>query len=118
LRPHDNPVKIIGRYHKELARETMKNLEEVRALLEEHKEELKNRYGVSRIGIFGSYARNEQIEESDVDILVEFERPIGLDFVALADHLEAVLGFKVDLVSRGAIKPNRWKYVAEDLLYV
>ena len=96
----------------------MKNLEEVRGLLEEHKEELKNRYGVSRIGIFGSYARNEQIEESDIDILVEFERPIGLDFVTLADHLEALLGFKVDLVSRGAIKPNRWKYVAEDLLYV
>ena len=43
----------------------MKNLEEVRGLLQEHKEELKSRYGVSRIGIFGSYARNEQIEESD-----------------------------------------------------
>jgi predicted nucleotidyltransferase len=96
----------------------MKNLEEVRGVLQGHKEELKSRYGVSRIGIFGSYARNEQIEESDVDILVEFERPIGLDFVALAEHLEALLGFKVDLVSRGAIKPNRWKYVAEDLLYV
>ena len=40
------------------------------------------------------------------------------DFVALAEDLEALLGFKVDLVSRGAIKPNRWKYVAEDLLYV
>jgi len=103
---------------KKLDRLNMKNLEEVRELLKGHKEELKSRYGVSKIGIFGSYARNEQVEESDVDILVEFERPIGLDFVALADHLEALLGFKVDLVSRGAIKPNRWKYVAEDLLYV
>ena len=118
MRPHDNPVKIVRRDHKELATRIMKSLEEVRRLLQEHKEELTNRYGVPRIGIFGSYARNEQTEESDVDILVEFERPIGLDFVSLADHLEALLGFKVDLVSRGAIKPNRWKYVAEDLLYV
>ncbi len=96
----------------------MKSLEEVRGLLQKHKAELKNRYGIAKIGIFGSYARNEQIEESDIDILVEFERPIGLDFVALADDLEALLGFKVDLVSRGAIKPNRWDYVAEDLVYV
>jgi uncharacterized protein len=118
LRSHDNPVTIIEWDDKELPRRIMKSLEEVRGLLQKHKGELENRYGISKIGIFGSYARNEQIEESDVDILVEFERPIGLDFVALADDLEALLGFKVDLVSRGAIKPNRWKYVAEDLLYV
>jgi predicted nucleotidyltransferase len=96
----------------------VKSLEEVRRALSEHKQGLKEGFKIKEIGIFGSYARNEQREDSDVDILVEFEEPIGLQFVDLAELLENILEMKVDLVSRGAIKPNRWKYVEQDLIYV
>ena len=96
----------------------MKSLEEIESILSDHKRGLRERFKVKEIGIFGSYARNEQTEDSDVDILVEFEEPIGLEFVHLAELLESILEMKVDLVSRGAIKPNRWRYVEQDLIYV
>ncbi len=59
---------------------TMKTLEEIKRILTEHKDEIWEKYGVIKIGIFGSFARDEQKEVSDVDILVEFEKPIGLKF--------------------------------------
>ena len=96
----------------------MKTLEEVQTILSEHKQGLKEKFKVERIGIFGSYVGNEQREDSDVDILVEFGEPVGLEFVHLAELLESILEMKVDLVSRGAIKSNRWKYVEQDLIYV
>lgn len=96
----------------------MKTLEEVQTILSENKQGLKEKFKVERIGIFGSYVRNEQREDSDVDILVEFGEPVGLEFVHLAELLESILEMKVDLVSRGAIKSNRWKYVEQDLIYV
>lgn len=96
----------------------MKTLGEVKKILSEHKEELREKYKVKLLGIFGSYARGEQTEMSDVDILVEFEEPVGFEFIHLADFLEELLGMPVDLVTRDAIKPNRWKSVSEDLMYV
>ena len=96
----------------------MRNFEEIKKILIEHEEELKSKFKVKELGIFGSYARNEQREDSDVDIIVDFDGPIGLEFVDLAEHLESILGLKVDLVPRDAIKSNKWKYVKEDLLYV
>lgn len=96
----------------------MKTLDEIKNILTQHKEELVDRYKVKEIGIFGSYIRGEQEVESDVDILVEFKEPIGLKFTELAEVLESILGVKVDLVSKGAIKPNRWRYIKEDLVYV
>ena len=96
----------------------MKTLDEIKSVLAQHKEELADKYKVSQIGVFGSYIRGEQGEKSDVDILVEFKEPIGLKFTELAEFLESILGVKVDLVSKGAVKPNRWKYIEEDLIYV
>lgn len=96
----------------------MKTISEVREILSGRKRDLHEKYHVKNIGVFGSFARNEQTEKSDVDILVDFEEPIGLDFVSLAEYLEQLLGMKVDLVSRGAIKPARLKVVEEDLIYV
>lgn len=98
----------------------MKTLEEIKNILREQKNELKERYGVKKIGIFGSFARGEQKEISDVDILVEFERPIGLRFFELADHIEEILGIKVDLLTPNALKqkPLLWQSAAEDLIYV
>jgi len=96
----------------------MPSREEILAVLKTQYPHLAAKYGVNRLGIFGSLARRENQPGSDLDILVDFDRPIGLEFVELADFLEEVLQIKVDLVSRGAIRPERWKYIAEDLIYV
>ncbi len=96
----------------------MKTLEEIKSILSKHKEKLRQNYKVKKIGIFGSYARGEQKEISDVDVLVEFEEPVGFAFIHLADSLEELLGMKVDLTTKDAIKPNRWKYIKDDLIYV
>lgn len=96
----------------------MRQLEEIKTILQHHKSFLNMRYNVKEVGIFGSYARGTATEESDLDILVQFERPIGLDFVALAEELEAILQMKVDLVSLNAIKPKMLKHVMENVIYV
>lgn len=76
----------------------MKSLEEVKRALREHKEEIRRKYGVMILGVFGSVARGEQKKTSDVDILFEIERPIGLKFFELWEELEKLLGCEVDLV--------------------
>lgn len=96
----------------------MKNLNEIKKLLEYHKQRLKDRYNIKNIGLFGSIVRGDATAKSDIDILVEFEKPIGLDFVSLADELEDILGVKVDLVTPNAIKPRMMEYVKHDLIYV
>ena len=74
--------------------------------------------GIKEIGIFGSYTRGDNNEDSDIDILVEFENPIGLEFVDLAYELEELLNHKIDLVSKKAIKSRLINYINEDLIYV
>ncbi|MEW5807726.1 MAG: nucleotidyltransferase family protein, partial [Acidobacteriota bacterium] len=68
--------------------------------------------------IFGSYARGEQPKDSDVDVLVEFSEPVGFLFIHLADYLEEILGREVDLITPDAIKPNREKYIMQELIRV
>ena len=80
---------------------------------------LKKKYHVSKIGIFGSFARGEQKKGSDLDILVEFETPIGFfDFIRLENLLSRALRKKVDLVSRRAIKPAVRKEIIKEVQYV
>jgi predicted nucleotidyltransferase len=86
----------------------MKTLEEIKNTLTKHKEKLKQNYKVKKLGIFGSYARGEQKETSDVD--VEFEEPVGFAFIHLADSLEELLGVKVDLTTKDAIKSIFWEH--------
>ena len=71
-------------------------------------------------GIFGSYSRGEQEESSDVDILVELEKPIGFKFFELWDELEELLGVKVDLLTVNAVKQKKllWESLKEDLVDV
>ncbi len=97
-----------------------KKLEEIEAILRKHKGELRERFGVSSIAIFGSYVRGEETELSDVDILVEFERPIGWEIVDLRDYLEELLGLPVDLITKNAAMSRRglWEHIKEDLVYV
>ncbi len=91
---------------------------DVLALLQENKPALQRVFPLQRIGLFGSWARDEQTSQSDIDILVEVDSSIGLGFVTLADQLEKVLGRKVDLVSRRAIKPRLWAEIETDLIYI
>lgn len=98
----------------------MKAIEEIKETLAEHKEELRARFKVREIGVFGSYVRGEQKKKgSDVDILVEFEEPVGLfEFMDLEEHLSNLLGMKVDLVSKKALKPRIGEYILKEAVYV
>lgn len=78
----------------------MKSLAEIKNSLTHRKTQFFEKYPIKSIAIFGSYARNEQNEDSDVDILVEFTDNVGIKFIDLADEFESYLGLKVDLVSR------------------
>jgi predicted nucleotidyltransferase len=83
----------------------MKSLEEIKTILQQHKEELRAKYKVREIGVFGSYVRGQQKKRSDIDILVEFEVVPGLlKFIELEDYLSELLGIKVDLVRKSSIR--------------
>ena len=98
-----------------------KSLSEIKKILKEHEKELKEKYGIEEIGIFGSYLRGEAKEESDLDILVEFN-PYAkislLEFVELENILSDLLGIKVDLVERSALKPRIGKQILSEVVYV
>lgn len=96
----------------------MKTLQEVKKTLQSHKYRLFDEYPLQSIAIFGSYARMEQKETSDVDILVEFSDKIGVRFIDLAEDLEAIIGTKVDLLSRKGIKEKYFRAINSDLIYV
>jgi len=70
------------------------------------------------IAIFGSYGRGQQKEDSDIDILVDFQKPIGIEFIDLADELELLLQNKVDLVSLKGVRPQYYKHIENELMYV
>lgn len=97
----------------------VRNLSDVQKLLRPHMDELHKRFGVKRIGVFGSYSRGEQRPESDVDILVEFEGPIGMiDFIRLQEYLESVLGVRVDLITPQALKKRIKERVLREVKYL
>jgi len=96
----------------------MKSLDDIKLILVKSKKSLKSKYKIKSLGIFGSYSRGEAKEESDIDILVEFEEPIGLEFIDLADELEHILNHKVDLVSKSGIRDKYLQYVQKELIYV
>ena len=96
----------------------MRTTQEILKLLEHAKPELARRFGVKRLAVFGSYARGEQREESDVDILVEVDPSIGLGFVDLAESIESLLGLRSEVVSRRAIKPRNWEVIEKELIDV
>ena len=80
---------------------------------------LKSKYYVKKIGIFGSFAKDEQRETSDVDIIVDFSRPIGFFlFLQLEDYISEKLGMKVDLVTPEALKPLLKEEILEETIYV
>jgi len=96
----------------------MKTLQDIKHILEKEKTLLFKKYPIKSLGIFGSFARNEQTPISDVDLLVEFNAPIGSKFIDLADELEDCLGIKDDLVSKNGIKEKYFLAIKDELAYV
>lgn len=97
---------------------TMIDKAQIIKTLRERKSDFISRYHLKAIGIFGSFNRDDFTEKSDIDILVEFDQPVGIEFIDLANELEEILKIKVDLVSRNAIKPKYMAEIQKDLIYV
>ena len=99
----------------------MKSIQEIKKTLEQHKEELKERYKIKEIGIFGSYVRGEQKGKSDLDVLVEFEEDAKLsllDVIGLEIELSDLLGVKVDLVEKKSLKPYLGKHILKEVVNI
>jgi len=80
---------------------------------------MESRYGVKRLGLFGSYVKGQQRKKSDIDLLVAFDRDIDLfEFIDLRDYLESQLHSKVDLVMESALKPTIGKRILDEVEYV
>lgn len=88
-------------------------------ILKKQKPALEKKYAVSELGLFGSYARGDFNEQSDIDILVDFDQRIdGFDYIRLAHELEDVFNSRIDLVSRKGIKPGYLPFVEKSLIHV
>jgi predicted nucleotidyltransferase len=94
----------------------MKN-DEIMEFLKTHKGEIADRFGVQRIGLFGSHARGEASDQSDVDILVEMDHPRFDSYMDLKFYLEEHLGRPVDLVLADSIKPRLKLIIAREVSY-
>ena len=96
----------------------METRKEIIYKLQEIKPILKNEYAVKTIGLFGSFAEETNNSDSDVDIMVEFERPIGWHFFTLEAFLEKTLSRKIDLVTKNAIKEPIKPYILNQMQYI
>jgi len=96
----------------------MSSLTDIKNSLSSLNPKLAQEFAVERIGIFGSFARNEQTAESDIDILVEFNRPVGYEFFKLQRFLEKYLGKKIDLATKAMLKARIKKEILNETLYV
>lgn len=95
------------------------NLDDIKRLLKEHKKEVRRKYRVIEIGVFGSYVRGEQKERSDIDILVSFSGiPDVFKYIELEEYLKRLLHRKVDLVRKEAIRPELKKRILKEAVYV
>jgi len=96
--------------------------EAITKLLRESYPYLAAEYGVKRIGLFGSYAKDIPTQASDIDLVVEFERPLGFKFIELSEYLERLLGHEVDILTPTGIQGIRIPHIAqsieENIVYV
>jgi len=95
----------------------MRSLYEILDIIRELKPELRTRFKVRNIGVFGSYARSEEGQKSDIDILVDLEEPIGLDLVELIFFLEERLGERVDLVTTKSLRPELEESIKKEVVF-
>lgn len=91
------------------------NKKEITQILRENAPYMTSEYGVKRIGLFGSYAKDTPTETSDVDLVVEFDRPIGFRFVEFVEYLENLLGKNVDVLTPAGIQGIRIDHIAKSI---
>ncbi len=84
-------------------------------LIRENFDYLSSEYGITKIGLFGSYANSEFTEGSDIDLMVELQKPIGFKFLSLIEYLESLLGTSVDVMTKDGLENIRIKSVANDI---
>jgi len=97
----------------------MKTVDEIKKILQAEKPYLEAKYGVTDVGIFGSYVRGEQRPDSDLDVLIEFERPTRISLIGLVElelYLSDLLGVKVDLAIKGNLKPRIGKRILQEVV--
>ena len=93
------------------------NKQKIIRLINQNIEKLKQRYPIKSIALYGSYARGEQDSSSDIDLLVDFTQPIGMEIIDLTLDMEKILNSKVDIVTYNAIKNRLFKYIKDELVY-
>ena len=91
---------------------------DIRKILEALKAELSQKYAVDTLGLFGSVVRDDFTKESDIDIIVTFNRTVGIEFIDLANELEAKLNRKIDLVSKNGVKEKYFRIIEPQIIYV
>jgi len=96
----------------------MDDLSGIQAKLKQAKSRLAAKYHIKTLGLFGSIVRNDFTASSDVEILVDFNKPIGMEFMDLINELETILNRKVDLVSKGGIKSGYFREIQAEIVYV
>jgi hypothetical protein len=97
----------------------MKTLHEIQSILHVHADELRQRYGLANLAVFGSVVRGEARENSDVDILTDLCKPISLlTLVEAQYHIEDLLGVKVDLVPARSVRPELKERILSEALPV
>ncbi|MBI4036189.1 nucleotidyltransferase family protein [Candidatus Daviesbacteria bacterium] len=94
-------------------------IKQITSIIDKNMSTLRNKYGVESIGVFGSVSRGEEKKGSDVDILVEFSKPLGFfKFIELEEFLGKLIGKKVDLVTKKALKPAIKNEILQEVIYV
>ena len=96
----------------------MTNKAEIITKLKELKPTLRKEYSVKKIGLFGSFSDNTNTEASDIDILIELEKPIGWKFFTLELFLQNIFGRKIDLVTRNAVKEQIKEQILKQVHYI
>ena len=96
----------------------MTELNTIKQILTQLKPELITKFHVSSIGLFGSVVRDDFSPSSDIDIIVDFSQPIGIEFVDLADLIEKKLKKNIDLVSKNGVKQKYYRSFESEIIYV
>ena len=97
----------------------MKNLKQIREIIEQHRKELESKFKIKSIAIFGSYVRSDQKEKSDIDILVEFGTQVSLlHIVSLENYLSDILGIKADVVPKKNIREELKETILKEAIFV
>jgi uncharacterized protein len=95
------------------------DITQIKEILEKQKDFLRDTYQVDDLGVFGSVARGDNNEISDIDVLVKFVKPVGMfKFIELEEYLSKLFGKKVDLVTTRALKPAIKNEVLQEVVYV